>query len=173
MTLLSSILVLIISQVSQARADEMPAVVRSALGRFVGDWDVDFMINGATLKTTAVVKWSDNKVSLILSLKGKDPVTGEDFSTTEIFGWDGAREVVVEHGFTSDGSSISATHPVNEDGEWTSPAHGWRLVEGKHIYEETVRYFKWKSDDELQIEIKNAVPAAERGQVVKCVFRRK
>lgn len=173
MTLLSSVLVLTIFQITQATADEMPAETRKALARFVGEWTLEFKIGDVNLKGDATVKWSDNKMSLVLNSKLTDSVSGKEISSTEIFGWDGAREVVVEQGFTSDGSSISATHPASDDAEWTSLAHGWRIVEGKPTYGESVRNFKWKSADELTIEIKVIAPVAERSYDSKCVFRRK
>ena len=127
MTLFAFVLVLIISQVSQATPNEMPAVTQKALSKFVGEWTLEFKIGDVILKGDANVKWSDNKMSLVLNSKVTDSASGTVISSTEIFGWDSAREVVVEQGFMSDGSSISATHPASgDDAEWTSPAHGWR-----------------------------------------------
>jgi hypothetical protein len=112
-------------------------------------------------------------LSLIMNSKVADSVSGNELSSTEMFGWDAARDVVVEHGFNDDGSWLSATHPASDDGEWTSPSHGWRLVEGKPVFGESVRHFKWKSKDELNIKIKVIAPVAEQGLDVECVFRRK
>ena len=43
------VLILIISHGAQVTADEIPAVVRVALGRFVGEWNLEFVVNGATI----------------------------------------------------------------------------------------------------------------------------
>lgn len=173
MTLLSAVLVMIVVQISQAKADDLPAGTRKVLARFVGEWTLEFKVGDLTLKGDATVKWSDNKMSLVMSTKVTEPASGKEISSTAVFGWDGAREIVIEHGFVSDGSSVLATHPASDDAEWTSPATGWKLVEGKPTYEESVRDFKWKSADELNIEIKVIAPVAERGQVIKCVLTRK
>ncbi len=171
-TSLSLLTVLLISHESQLAAGELPPTVRAAFAKFIGEWDTEFTAGGTAIKGTTSVKWSDNGSSLILNSKSPSAVSGQELTSTEIFGWDGAREIVVERGFMSDGSSISATHPVSDD-EWTSPATGWWFVDGKPHYEETVRTFQWKSPDELHIEIKFITPAANRTQVIKCVFRRK
>lgn len=173
MTLLSSVLLLIVSHISQATADEMPVGTRRTLARFVGEWTLEFKVGDVTLKGDATVKWSDNKMSLIMSSKVTESAGVKETSSTTVFGWDAAREVVIEHGFNSDGSSVLATHPAIDDAEWTSPATGWKLVDGKPTYGESVRYFQWKSADELNIEIRVTAPVAERGQNIKCVLCRK
>ncbi|MCU0963068.1 MAG: hypothetical protein MUF48_23495 [Pirellulaceae bacterium] len=164
---------LLFSFASPVRAEGMPAHIQKMLGKFVGEWNVETVLGGETFKSVAVVKWSDDQKCLILSAKGKSFVTGEDATTTDIMGWDDARKLVAEYAINGDGSGAKATHQISEDGEWTSPIHGWSIVDSVPAHFEGLRRFTWKSDNELEVKFTHLYGRGQRAPDMTSVFRRK
>ena len=165
--------ILVLAFASQASAEAMPAHVHKALGKLVGEWTMETVVEGKASQSTLVAKWSEDKACITYSWKGKDFVTGTDNSGTGILGWDGNRKLVVEHELDSDGSVFTATHQITEDGEWTSPTHGWSIIDGKTEHFESSRTFKWASDDEWEVKGTRHFVGGKRQPDIVTTVRRK
>ncbi|MHB0958896.1 MAG: hypothetical protein ACYC0X_14870 [Pirellulaceae bacterium] len=172
-TQLAIVLGLFFSFASQASAQAMPSHVHKALGRLVGEWTMETVVEGKTSRSTLASKWSEDQACIIYTWKGNDFVTGKDNSGTGILGWDGARKLVVEHELDSDGSVFTATHQIAENGEWTSPTQGWSIVDGKTEHFESLRVFHWTSDDQWEVKATQHYVAGKRQPDVMSTIRRK
>ena len=133
---------------SSVSAQEMPSYVKKAIGRLVGQWSCETMVEGKKVTWDLECHWSSDESSVIYSWAGTDIVTGKPNSGSGILGWDAVKQLVVELEIDADGSTYRSTHHILESGEWRSPTKGSTIVDGKPVHVESYRVFKWPSDDE-------------------------
>ena len=131
---------------STSRAQEIPDHVKKAISQLVGDWTCETVIGDMTSKWEFHCRMTPDETSVIYHWSGADMFTGKPTSGSGILGWDGVKQMVVELEIDSDGSTFRSTHHILESGEWRSPTTGSTVVDGKPVYLESLREFKFSED---------------------------
>ena len=149
----------------------MPEHIRKALGKLVGNWQIETDVDGKLVKEKFSAKWSEDENTIHYEGKGESFRTGEPVTFSGILGWDGTKNKVFEQNFDSFGGMMSATHHIKGD-DWQSPSTAKIVADGKVQTEERLRTFTWQSKDLWTIVATNVRLDGEAQQNRKTVFRR-
>jgi hypothetical protein len=167
------VLIALTSFVSQLSAQEMPDHVRASLGKIVGEWQMTMKEGDKKTVAGITIKWANDESVLVFTWQGADFTSGRKTSSTGIIGWDAARQVVIEHEIGADGSTFHGTHHIAKDGTWVSPYRGSIVVDGKPVFFETHRKFKFVSKDEWIITGTSWMLGEEPRNDIVGTFKRK
>ena len=158
--------------VQQASAQGMPESVKAELGKLVGKWTMETVVDGETTKSEFEAKWTANKSVIIFHWSGTDFDTGLKNSGSGMLGWDALRQLVVEHELDKDGASFFSTHHI-ENGKWVSLTKGAIVADGKATYIESHREFKIASADKWTVVGRDRVVGGKAAPDVDSTFLRK
>lgn len=158
--------------VQQAFAQEMPESVKAELGKLVGKWTMETVVDGETTKSELEAKWTANESVVIFHWSGIDFDTGLKNSGTGMLGWDALRQLVVEHELDKDGASFFSTHHIAK-GKWVSLTNGAIVADGKATYIESHREFKFASANTWTVVGRDRVVGGKAAPDVVSTFIRK
>jgi hypothetical protein len=143
--LLSALLV-----TTQANGQTIPEAARKSMGKLVGVWKIELLVDGAVVKSEIDAKWNQDKTAVCYYGHGIDRQTKKPTTWTGIIGWDGEHKVLVEYSVASNGELFISTLETS-DKDWRSPTKGTMLVDGQYKQFKRLRIFKWNSPDEIVI----------------------
>ena len=152
-------------------AQSMPDDVKRALGRCVGKWQIENREGDKVSNAEASFTWHPNERCLSWQYKADGPAGVESYYGMGIFGWDGSRKVLVEHGVGSVGDVFTADHIISSH-KWESPTEGTILIDGKFLVEKSLRIVEWKSDDEWTVTGTKRVVDGKAAPDLIGIFRR-
>ena len=167
-----SFFLVIASVASQASAQQMPEHVQTALGKLVGKWTMETVVDGKKTQSKIVVEWAVNDTVLMFKWQGTDFITGKQEASTGILGWNPIKKLVVEYEIGSGGYTSQATHHISKDGKWVSPIRGSTFLDGKAVFYEEQRTFRFVSKDEWVVTGTDRVIDGEPQPSDKSTFRR-